>query len=33
MIYLCLLCLLPFVAGFIFNGGNIDIPRSPRVGP
>lgn len=25
--------LAPFVAFFILNGGNTDIPRSPRVGP
>jgi hypothetical protein len=33
MIWLCLLCLLPFVIGFVRNGGNINIPRSPKVGP
>jgi hypothetical protein len=33
MIYLCLLCLLPLVVEFVRNGGNTDIPRSPKVGP
>jgi len=27
------LFLAPFVILFVINGGNINIPRSPRVGP
>jgi hypothetical protein len=30
---LCLLCLAPAAIMFCLNGGNTDIPRSPRVGP
>jgi hypothetical protein len=33
MIWLCLALLAPAVIMFVLNGGNTNIPRSPRVGP